>query len=301
MTTVGDMLYQFGGVPVLGELTTGKVFFVDSTTGSNSNDGRSPETAVATADAATNLCTADKGDFVYFMPNHAETLGTATSFAPDVAGVTYVGLGKGSNAPEFTFSATDSEITIGAANVTFRNMRFIAGISAVVIGIDVNADYFTMDGCTTDYGASTYDFVDHVDFNTTDYGVIKNCRFIAENATAGANTAIQLIDAQFVTITGNYFSGYFAEAPIWNPSGTAGVSYLIADNIIYNDDTTNADNCISLQTACTGVIARNLCGSLYDTNVTTLIDPGSSLNFDNFFCNGVDNHAMILNPGTIST
>ena len=64
------------GMPVLGggslELfSTGSVFFVDSVTGSDTQDGLDPSSALATIDAAINKCTADKGDLVIVMPNQS--------------------------------------------------------------------------------------------------------------------------------------------------------------------------------------------------------------------------------------
>lgn len=301
MTTFGDGVYQYGGIPVgIGDQpTTGSVFFVDSTADALGT-GKKPSSALATINEAISKCTANKGDVIYVMPNHAETILNASTITPNVVGISIIGLGNGSNQPEITFGHADASIVPSADNITIKNMRFIAGITAVLIGINVDAHYFTLDSCTTDFSTTTYDFVDHVDVSAFDYCTIKNCRFIAENATAGANTGIQFVDANHIQILGNYFSGDFAEAPIWNIT-TAGISILIADNILYNDDTANADNGISLQAACTGIIARNLIGTLYSTNITTLIDPGSCLNFDNRFCNAVDEYAALTGPGSEST
>jgi hypothetical protein len=234
------------------------------------------------------------------MPNHAETLGdNKTSLVPDVAGISIIGLGNGDNMPTFTYSGTSSEIEIGADNIVFKNLRFVAGVSAITLGIDVNAHYFTMENCVMDYGSDTFDWVDYIDISAFDYAKIRRNKFIAQAATTGANTAIHFVDANYIEITNNFFLGDFAEAPIWNIT-TAGVGILIADNIIYNDDTDNADNGISLQAACTGIIARNLIGTLYATNITTLIDPGSCLSFDNRFCNAIDEYAALTGPGNLS-
>jgi len=294
--------YKINGIPIMGEeMTTGSVFFVDSTTGLSGNSGLDALHPLSTVDLATNKCTANKGDIVYIMPNHAENIDANTDWVPDIAGVTYIGLGSGDDAPTFTYTGTSGEISIGADNITFKNLRFVAGIDAVTVGIDVNAHHFTMQNCEMIAGTTTtYDWVDMVDVSAYDWAKFDNCRFYAEEGTAGANTAIQFVDSNFIQIVNCQFYGDFAEAPIWNIT-TASSHILIDNNFIYNDDTDNADNCISLQAACTGIISNNLCGSLYSTNVTTLIDPGSCLNFNNFFCNAINEHAMILNPGNIST
>jgi len=163
MTTVGDLLYQLGGVPVSAEFTTGAVFFVDSNTGSNSNDGKSPDTAFATLDFAIGNCTASKGDIIYLMPGHAET---TTAIAIDVAGVSIKGIGRGSARPTITATtgATDL-INITAAGTYMENILLVGAASGCTALIDIaSADntFFNMefrhgaaptDACTVTAGA----------------------------------------------------------------------------------------------------------------------------------------------------
>lgn len=132
---VSDSLLLMDGRPVGGFLPVGprgKVYFVDSAVAGS--DGTSPDTAVGTIDAAINKCTASQGDTIYVMPGHTEAV-TSTSIACDVAGVTFIGLGTGSNKPVLTFGATDSRINVTAANCTWQNFRFTAGIGDVVTAV----------------------------------------------------------------------------------------------------------------------------------------------------------------------
>jgi len=281
-------------------MTTGSIFFVDSTTGSSSNDGESIGRPLATADQATNKCTANKGDVVYFLPNHAETIASATSFVPDIAGVTYIGLGHGSDMPEFTFSDTGSSINVQAANVTFKNMRFVAGVSAVAVGIDVSADHFTIEDCMTDFSTTAYDFVIHVNVDAVDYCTIKNNRLIAENATAGSNDGVRLDDTHHTRIEGNYISGDFARAAIIG-EGALGKSLLVANNYIYNDDTAAASNGIDLNVAFTGMIVGNTIFSLYATACAAIIDPGSCGMSQNWISNKTDQYTISTAVGVAST
>jgi hypothetical protein len=119
-----------GGFQPVGPL--GNVFFVDS--GVAGASGTSPDEAVATIDAAIGLCTANNGDVIYVMPGHTEAV-TSSSLACDVAGVTFIGLGAGSSKPTLTFGATDSRINVTAANCTWQNFRFTAGIADVVTAV----------------------------------------------------------------------------------------------------------------------------------------------------------------------
>ena len=113
---------------------TGNNYYVDSNV-STAGDGSSWTNAVAILDTAVALCTANNGDTIHVKEGHAETLAGADGVDIDVAGVTVIGYGDGNEAPEFSFTATGSEFVIGAGGVTVSNLRFIAGVSAVTMGI----------------------------------------------------------------------------------------------------------------------------------------------------------------------
>jgi hypothetical protein len=282
------------------EMTTGSVFFVDSSTGLSGNSGRDIKHPLATIDQAINKCTANKGDIIYAMPGHAEALGNnKTSLVPDIAGISIIGIGQGDDMPTITGSGVNSEIEVTADNIRFKNLRFEPGVDACLTGIDVNAHHFTMEDCVMDYKTATYDWVDYIDISAFDHAVIRNNRFIAQ-AAAGANTAIHLVDANWVTIEGNTFIGYFAEAPIWNIT-TACIGIMINNNFIYNDDTANADNGISLQAACTGLIAHNTIMTLYDAEIGAIIDPGSCGMVENYITHKIDTYAIATGVGTAAT
>lgn len=129
-------------------LTTGRVFFVGGSSytiegraysGSDNNDGLSPERALATVDYATGLCTANVGDCVVMLQSYTETGAAAGFWTCDVAGVRYIGLGQGATRPLITFSATSSTILVTAANVTFENFVVTPSVNSVVTAFAVQA------------------------------------------------------------------------------------------------------------------------------------------------------------------
>lgn len=296
--------YKINGIPQTGEeLTTGNVYFVHSVTGSDGNSGRDPKHPFATLDKATNSCTANKHDVVYIMPNHAETIASATSWVPDVAGVQYIGIGVGSDAPELTFSATASKINVTADNQTFKNIRFVAGISAIVEGVQVSTgDHCTFDGCTWDFSTTAYDFLVMLDIDDAHYTTVKNCRFIAENATAGSNMAIRLDASNYVKILNNSFSGDYAVAMI-NSASTDGASKSVEvlGNQMYNDDTASTAGGIRFAVANTGIIADNRIAWLNDDEGDKIIDPGSCLLMENYTCTAIDTYGVATLIGTASS
>lgn len=82
MTTFGDQLYQYGGVPVLsGMLTQGKVYHVNPYMGSAGNSGLQATEALKTVQSAHDLCTNATynydNDTVLLYANH--TTGTYTT------------------------------------------------------------------------------------------------------------------------------------------------------------------------------------------------------------------------------
>lgn len=247
-------------------LGTGKVFYVDSNAGGSSTSvGTSPASAVPTLDAGINLCTASRGDVVYVMQGHAETW-TDQAVDADVIGITIVGLGKGSLRPTFTYNDTDSELAIGANNVTISNCRFIASVTGVLMGIEVEdgVDYFEISDCEfTDAGdaVGTDEFVEAINFVNANIGCsIINNKFNAK--AAGAAHAIFMdADTDQTSIIGNDIRGDYSVACIGGDTA-ASTDLLIKDNILINgslvtDDGINAVAAIVLLDSTAGLIAGN--------------------------------------------
>lgn len=82
MTTFGDQLYQFGGVPVGGALGMNvmgggaKAFFVDPANGAVGNSGLKPSEALASVGAAYALTVDKRGDVIYLL-NDGNTTGSS--------------------------------------------------------------------------------------------------------------------------------------------------------------------------------------------------------------------------------
>jgi len=119
-----------------GLLTFGNIFYVGSTvTGtSDSNQGTNPTAPKATLESAINACTANNGDTIVLLPGHTEAV-TSTSTNVDVAGITIIGLGRGSMKPTLTFAATSSRINVTASNCTLQNLRLEAAVGDVVTAV----------------------------------------------------------------------------------------------------------------------------------------------------------------------
>lgn len=291
------------GVPVIGSgnaipASTGTYFFVDSSTGSASNDGKSPQQALATVDQAVNKCTANKGDVIVVMPGHAETISGATSLVLDVAGISIVGLGTGNKRPTFTYAtSTAAAIPVSADNITFKNCRFIANLDNVVTAFSLTtAKYFRLEG---------NDFIDNS--NALHFMSILTVG-TADNAADGLEVignrwwGLALAPAAFVSITGDLdllrISGNKVVMASTDDEGhfiTLSSDTVRAAEISYNYlDVTGATNAAvgifltGSATDCTGFVAYNLVASL-DTTSELIATAGTGLKyFENYYTGTAD-------------
>jgi hypothetical protein len=219
--TSGNFFYGF---------QSGNQFFVDSggTGASDSNDGLSWSSALATLDAAIAKCTANNGDIVWVAPGHAETYTTTgTKLAVDIAGVTILGLGSGGSRPAFTFGHTGATWAISAASAYLQNLL-------LVTDVDLVTTFGTISGvdCT---------FVDIETRDTTNKEVI--------------DTFITTAAADRLVVIRHFHNGYTAgdaNARVWN---LVGCNNALFENCRFMSKVTTA--VINFTgTACTNVIVR---------------------------------------------
>ncbi len=216
---------QAGGVFIIQPMnyTTGSIFFVDSSTGTDgAGQGQNPDSPCATIDYAVGLCTASKGDVIYAMPGHAETLTAAAGIALDVIGVSVIGLGNGTLCPTLTFgTSTDADVNVSAANCLIKNIRFVSNINSLKNFLDLDAGNFTCEDCVF-VTSSAKEAVTFVDIATTyDDFVFLRCEFYQpsdpEGTDAAAGTgAIFCVDTEGIRIEDCIFHGYFETAIVHN-------------------------------------------------------------------------------------
>jgi hypothetical protein len=170
-------------------------------------------TVYNTIDAAVGACTAGQGDIIYVMPGHTENISSATSLALDVAGVTIIGLGVGTNRPTLNFSATAGKINVTAANVLMKNILFTGGIDAVVNAINVAAAHFEMHDCEyRDVTGQITKFI--ITTAAADYMKIKNLVFRGDTANAGTTSAFEITGGNGIEIISPDIVGDFGTSII---------------------------------------------------------------------------------------
>lgn len=266
-------MFDFRGVAG----NTGNIFFVDSGAAS-AGTGRSPDSPKLTIDSAINLCTADNGDVIIVAEGHAETITLASSIALDVAGVTVIGLGVGSNRPTITYGTNTTATTVvSAANVKIKNLRFLCNVDSLAVFLTLGADDAVVEDCDF-IGQSTKEVVNAIGITTTkDNAVIRRCRFIQGTDPGGTNGnagtgAVYLVDSENVLVEDCEFRGSWETAFIHNKTTGAANLWVkrcygicsLADAVPFvlaSGATGGADRCSFITPAETQVTEASLSGT----------------------------------------
>lgn len=288
-----------GRPSIIKEAMRARVFFVDSNGGgSTTSGGKSPETAFTTLASAIAACTASRGDVIYIMPGHSESLSGATALAINVAGISICGVGNRLNRPLFTWHTTDAKVTISAANVRLYNLQVATDVDAVVSMISVTAAGVVLDGV---------DFVDTaacapLQFLLTTAGgddlSIVNTRHVQ---TASAATSVQawigLVGADRFFCKNNYWSLRGAASTAANGhivgATTLSADVFIDSNRFIQSASTSAVP-ISLYTGSTGAVTNNLVASP-KTAIAGSVAIASCYGMSNYACHVV-NKSGLLDP-----
>jgi hypothetical protein len=147
------------GLQDAGEITSGHIWFVDSTAAqaSDANDGehgKSWDAPLATLGYGFSSELFGAGDVVYVAQGHAEDYGDGEGFDASVAGVRVVGLGDVHTRPTFTYDHADAQCTVSANNVRLRNLRFVPSVTAVKVALEISEDVTgtVLESLLFDYG-----------------------------------------------------------------------------------------------------------------------------------------------------
>lgn len=265
---------------------TGKTFYVNNSTtaaelqhlgigGSNSNDGLTPERPFSSIDNAINQCSAGRGDTIFVLPGHAETVTTATDIVPDVSHVRIIGLGQGEKRPIITFATnTTANIPVSGANTEISGLVFKCNVASQVAMITTTADDVYIHDCSFREGTAT-----GLNFITlgaadgdSDRCRISNCDFYMPTAGNGDHAIEILFDMVNVRIEDCEIDGNFDEGGILVPAaGDACLNLQIlrcnVRNTLTNVGAIDIDG-----TGCTGLIQNCL---LRTDTQSTALDSGS--------------------------
>ena len=258
--------------------TTGSVFYVDSGSGAAANTGDASDEALITIDAAINKCTASKGDIIYVMP-----------------GISIIGLGRGTDRPQVTLSATASTVTVTAANVSIQNIHFINDVDALVVGIPVTAAHCRVENCLFDDATAAKNTNHWITLSAAaDYFECIGCENHGTD-TAGNTAFLTGAAADHVTIRGLVSHGNFAAANI--DMSAAWTDCLIEDCALENANAVDVN--IEGYASATGHVRYNSCMIATNGQVTWINTVGTLSLFENYGVNLGGETGMII--GTASS
>lgn len=283
----------------------GKVFWVgnnatlltDEKSASDGNDGSFLK-PFSTVDYAVGQCAANRGDVIYIRPNHTTTVSAADTVDFDVAGITVVGLGNGTNRPRFDYTAGAGEVAVGADNVTLQNINFHANVDSVLIAVDIEdgVDFCTIRGCLFDVettGTDEFDNAIRLTNNNT------GCVIEDNEFDMGLGQAVRAVfldaDTDRTVIRGNLIQGDYSTANIGGDT-TASTDILIEDNILVNGSAGNLGTVevIELLTGTTGVIRNNGCVCNVATPDLSIVADTCIIAPDNWYSETVAGAAELL-------
>lgn len=282
-----------------GPLTTGDVWYVDSATGTDgAGYGRNPDAPLATVDYAVGLCTASKGDTIYVMPGHAETISGATGLVLDVAGVRVVGMGWGALRPTFTFSNTASILSITAANCAVENIRIVGNVDNIVTGISLgaSADGAVLRNVVMIDGAANKEFLIGIAIAAACHNVtLDGVQFFGLGG--GATGCVVTAGSSDNLIMRNcYMQGTFSGSLV-DGSAAALVNQFIASNILLNYDT-SAGLVYKGHASSTGALVYNFVGGA--KNNTQTVNTVTAMHCAENYGTDVAATSAILTPSTLT-
>lgn len=303
-----------GSVPFAG---SGKVFVVGDSSTANEDMLRrvfdvDPDGTVrffATIDAAISACTANAGDVVYVMPGHTESVSGATSIVADVAGVSVVGLGQGTDVPTITYTtATTASIPVSVNNVRFENFKFVANFADIVAAFTLTtAKNFTLRNCVFADSAADVNFLAIVETNTTNNAadglVIDGCSWITPDL---ATTSMVNVDGDLDSMVikncyvnlGVNTSDLPALVEVATGKDITNVQILDNNVVRLNDANPLLVTC-DTTTANTGVIARNYVRHA-DTAGELLITASTNIGFFENYATAVGGASGYILPAVDS-
>ena len=268
-----------GGVTIRGIPITqahpGKVFYVNNSSvlveggvgGSDGNPG-TYQRPYSTLDYAIGKCTAGRGDIIFIMPGHAETVSSATALNLDVAGVAIIGLGFGSSRPTFTLNTADTAtIPVSAANISVKNVVFVANFLGIASCFTVAAaPYFTVENCQFTDTSAILNFLATI---TTTVSVNADYLAITDNiihsiATTRAVAPIIILGTMTgLTVQRNRVTCTVAHnnvSQLVSHAALVMTNLLVTNNYVYCVNTDTATGAVLLSTTATtgsGMVAHN--------------------------------------------
>lgn len=280
----------------------GRIVYVSSTKplAANTNAGTFVR-PVSTLAQAMDMVSANNGDLIVLMPNHAETITGVAGLAFDVAGVTVLGMGTGKQRPRFLMDGGDSvTAAVTAADVRIINVEFAAGHADVTQCFDLQATGFTLERCVFTDNVSGENFLNIILSGTATDNVCDDISLIGNRWYSPDAAALSFWehtgDVRRAIVVGNnvHTAGTGATAAfIFSTSGDDLNDATIAFNT-YRCETTGDNSFIENDTtANTGMAAWNTMLAL-DADAAVPLDADGIAYMQNYYSGDIAASGLLL-------
>ncbi len=153
MTTFGDQLFQFGGVPVGMQFpTAGKTYWLDPTNGSDDNNGLSVNAAFKTLPVAYAALTANQNDVLYYLAG-SSSISLSAAFTWAKSYTHFIGVCAPTQTAQrarifqtSTATGLSPLVTISASGCVWQNLYIFQGVndntSLINVSVTGGRNYF---------------------------------------------------------------------------------------------------------------------------------------------------------------
>lgn len=258
---------EINKIPLVGNMP-GRVWWVGSASGGGDGNPGTRQRPLATLAKAISRCVANKGDIIFLMPLHAETISSATALAFNIAGITIIGLGSGTSRPTFTFdTANTTKIVVSVANVSIFNCIFVGNFLSIATCFSLTtAPEFTVDRCCFRDTSATLGFLSIITTTVAvnSDGLTFTRNEVQSDATTTPGPAVVIANTiDRVTVNDNFVTHSVASNNVSAliEHGALVVTHLqCLRNLVYSINTDTATGAILVKTTATtgsGIIAHN--------------------------------------------
>lgn len=219
----------------------------------------------STINSALLECRSGRGDVVYVLPGHAETISAADGWSNLVAGTRILGNGYGSIKPTITFSATGSTILIDVADTWISGLKFVTAASTTVtVGLVGSAANFHFVGNEVDLGSSSSLWTNFATATSACTGWVWASNEMYSTVTAAFTTVLTTTGAcsRFKLLDNFIMAGPVTAATgvLFDFSNAACLNCVVTGNMLWNN-TASSKFVIKPHANMTGWVHQNVWGS----------------------------------------
>jgi hypothetical protein len=262
-----------------------------------------------TLGAALGACRANRGDVIYVLPGHTESVTTTPTF---VAGVSIIGVGNGDERPTFNWTAASSQWSIAVANVRIANCILNLAATAATVttkAITIAGASMAFEGCKILVGGAGGTQLVTIGIELTtgaDKFAMLGCEIYAP-ADAAVVTLIKLTNAvDNAQFFGNYIDvGMAATTSSLITFTTAPTNIKIGgregewQGNKFRNSIASSTICLTGITATTGWLDNNYCAIEAASGAASAITTVGSLHLGENYGTVAGKYRLII--GTIST